>query len=684
MQFVNPQFLWGLLFLAVPIIIHLFQFRRFKKVYFSNTAFLKEIKETSQQSRKLKHLLVLLMRLLAVAFLVIAFAQPIIPTSDQVVTGSKGVSIFIDNSFSMGSMGRDISLFDNARFAAREIINSYGESDQFHLLTGDFENRHQRLYNREQALDLIDEMEVSPAVRTVSEVFQRQQHALRNFDQDQKVYYIISDFQKNITDLENIQDTSSNINLIHLESLETANVSIDSVWFSQPVQIVNQTGKLLVQLTNHDPSNAEEVNMELRFGDQRRPAGRVSLEPMETRTDTVSFTINQTGWQEATLSITDYPIQFDDEYHLSFYVSDNIGVLTVHSGIEFNRFLSALFRGIPYMNEDLMRSSNINYSALSNYELIILNELDQISTGFAAELSNYLAGGGSLLVFPAANESQSAVNVLTSTLGMGDMDNWSTGEFQVGSLNMEDPVFLGVFEQIRADLTLPKATGRFQLPRGGAVEGVPLLSFRDNNPYVSKYNFGAGSVFISASPLDMEWNDLVSNGEIFVPLLYRAAIASGTDDRIAYTLGTDRIISVRNTQPERQPQFRITKRDGEFIPGIESRGRNILLNVFDQVRNPGFYDVFFHDELIKKAAFNYDRRESAIASYDVSQLEEVIPDNMSILSLGSSTAAGGTLLAIAGRGEEFWQWCIIIALLALLAEQLILRFWKTGAVRKKV
>lgn len=248
---------------------------------------------------------------------------------------------------------------------------------------------------------------------------------------------------------------------------------------------------------------------------------------------------------------------------------------------------------------------------------------------------------------------------------------------------MEDPVFLGVFEQIRADLTLPKATGRFQLPRGGAVEGVPLLSFRDNNPYVSKYNFGAGSVFISASPLDMEWNDLVSNGEIFVPLLYRAAIASGTDDRIAYTLGTDRIISVRNTQPERQPQFRITKRDGEFIPGIESRGRNILLNVFDQVRNPGFYDVFFHDELIKKAAFNYDRRESAIASYDVSQLEEVIPDNMSILSLGSSTATGGTLLAIAGRGEEFWQWCIIIALLALLAEQLILRFWKTGAVRKK-
>ena len=127
MQFVNPVFLWGLLFLAVPIIIHLFQFRRFKKIYFSNTSFLQEIKETSQQSRRLKHLLVLLMRLIAVAFLVMAFAQPVIPTGDKMVTGNRAVSVFIDNSFSMSSMGRDINLLDNARITARDIIQSYGE-----------------------------------------------------------------------------------------------------------------------------------------------------------------------------------------------------------------------------------------------------------------------------------------------------------------------------------------------------------------------------------------------------------------------------------------------------------------------------------------------------------------------------------------------------------------------------
>jgi hypothetical protein len=71
--------------------------------------------------------------------------------------------------------------------------------------------------------------------------------------------------------------------------------------------IINQTGELLVKVTNHDRDNAEEVNVELQLGDQRRPAGRISLDPGATIVDTISFTINQRGWQKATVSITDYP-----------------------------------------------------------------------------------------------------------------------------------------------------------------------------------------------------------------------------------------------------------------------------------------------------------------------------------------------------------------------------------------
>ncbi len=683
MQFINPQFLWGLLFLAVPIIIHLFQFRRFKKVYFSNTPFLKEIKETSQQSRKLKHLLVLLARLLAVAFLVFAFAQPVIPTGEKVVSGTRAVSIFVDNSFSMSSMGSEISLINQAKLTAQDIVRNYSESDEFHILTSDFENRHQRIYNREQALDLIDEIQVSPSVRTTAEVIQRQQHALRNYEPHRQAFYIISDFQKNTTDFPQDLDTSLTVNLVHLESVESRNVSVDSVWFSQPIQIINQTGELLVQLTNHDIDNPEEVNMELRLAEERRPSGRISLEAGETVVDTVTFTINRTGWQRATISITDYPIQFDDDYHLSFHVKDNINVLTVHSGLESNRYLSALFRGIPYMTEDLMRASNINYSALPNYSLIVLNELEEITTGLASELQNYLNAGGNLLIFPAAGTGGQSLNVLTNELGLGSFSDWTEGAFQVGQLNLEDPLFAGVFEEVRSDLKLPETKGRYRLPGATAGSGIPLLSYRDGRPFIAKYRFGGGSLFVCSSPLDIDWNNLVANGEVFVPLLYRAAISSGAEERGAYTLGKDRLVSIGSTSAESQAEFRMVGSDREFIPGVERRAGNVELNVYDQVQKPGFYDVFRGDELYRTVAFNFDRRESEIATYSALEMEELAGDHFSVISHDGS-AAGRVLLSRAGIGREVWTWCILIAMGALLFEQLLLRFWNSGSRQKAV
>lgn len=649
-------------------------------MYFSNTAFLREIKETSQQSRRLKHLLVLLMRLLAVAFLVLAFAQPVIPTGEQQVTGNRGVSIFVDNSFSMSSMGRDINLLDNARIIARDIINSYGESDEFQLITGDFENRHQRLYNREQALDMLEDISTSPAVRTLSEVFQRQTHALRNYSPESRSFYLISDFQKNITGFEGMEDTSKNIYLVHLASVQSRNVSVDSVWFSQPIQIINQTGELLVQVTNHDQFNPEEVNLELQLGDQRRPAGRISLRAGETLVDTVTFTINRTGWQKATVSITDYPIQFDDDYHIAFHVRDNINVLTIHSTDQSNRFLSALFQGIPYLSEDLMRETNINYGVFSNYSLIILNQPTGISSGFASELENYLNSGGNILFFPSPQNGAEALWSLSNRLGVNQPGEWQEGNFNVGSINLEDPIFAGVFEQIREDLSLPVAKGRYTLAAGGQNPGLPLLTYRDNSAYVAKHRHGSGALFISSAPLDEQWNDLVSNGEIFVPLLYRASIASGQLDKPAYVLGSDQLIPIRNISAERQAEFRITGR-GEFVPGMERRGASLYLNVYDQVKEPGFYEVRRGNDLHKIVAFNFDRRESAVEAWSADELEEITADHIKVISQGTG-ATDGRLLSSARIGNELWQWCIAIALFALLLEQLILRLWRVSGRKR--
>ncbi|MFM2393672.1 MAG: hypothetical protein RLZZ546_1654, partial [Bacteroidota bacterium] len=254
MQFLYPGFLWALLTLAIPVIIHLFYFRRFKKVYFTNVKFLKEIKEETSSRNKLKNLLILLARCLALACLVFAFAQPFIPRNTEIKKGEKAVSIYIDNSFSMNAEKENVPLIDLAKDRARKLVNAYTEEDRFQILTNDFEGRHQRLVSKEEALSYIEEINISPSVQPISKVIARQKQLLRG---DNPISFIISDFQKSTTDLGVWKDSLLELNLLPIQHTINKNISIDSVWFQAPVAVLNQSNNLVVRFTNHSDDPAE-------------------------------------------------------------------------------------------------------------------------------------------------------------------------------------------------------------------------------------------------------------------------------------------------------------------------------------------------------------------------------------------------------------------------------------------
>src|SRR5687768_11450579 len=124
LTFAYPAFLWALAALAIPVIIHLFSFRRYKTVYFPNVAFLQEVKQQTDSRTRLKHWLVLLSRLLLLTFLVFAFAQPSFRKNNvEVKTGKNAISIFIDNSFSMQQTDAEQTLLERARKKAYEVLD---------------------------------------------------------------------------------------------------------------------------------------------------------------------------------------------------------------------------------------------------------------------------------------------------------------------------------------------------------------------------------------------------------------------------------------------------------------------------------------------------------------------------------------------------------------------------------
>lgn len=672
MQFLHPSFLWALLAIAIPIIIHLFYFRRFKKVYFTNVKYLEEIKEETSSRNKLKNILILLSRILVITALVFAFAQPFIPQGDTIKKGNSAVSIFIDNSFSMNALQNEVPLIDIAKEKARQIVSAYNEEDKFQILTHSFEGRHQRLVSKEDAISLIDEVDITPSVRTLSKVTNRQLQAISS-QEENEILYLISDFQESINDLASYSDSTAELNLLPLQSVQEKNVSLDSVWLESPVPMLNQNNKLLVKITNHSNEEVEGVRLSMIKDDQEKPEGIFDIPAQTSVNDTINVSLLKAGWHRAELRLSDYPVQFDDRYFIALNVPEDIKVLAINNNID-NRYLTALFKGLNLYNLTNQDQSQVDYSRIKEFDLVILNDLNEISSGLAAELDSYIVDGGNVLVFPGASASTTSYNNFLNNLTANNLQQLSEEKKTVSSLNEDEFIFKDVYEYVGRNITLPTTNKGYGLTNYQNRSQESLLKYRDGSNYLVKYIRGDGHLYLCTSPLESESNDLVLNAEIFVPMLYKMAIASTRAQQISYTIGQDEVIEADNKISNGELVYTI-KGVEEFIPGVTNLGNKVLLNINDQISEEGYYSMGLDNESIADLAFNYDRTESQLTVTSIDNLEDLANrSNINILD-SSLKADFSSYINEKDKGIVLWRWCLIFALIFLAIEIVLLRVW---------
>lgn len=676
MSFVYPWFLWALLSLAIPIIIHLFYFRRYKTVYFTNVRFLKEVKEQTAARSRLKHLLTLVMRLGALAFLVLAFAMPYIPEKgSDVKAGARDVSIYFDNSFSMSAESEDVRLLEKARQRAEEIVAAYDAEDRIQILTADFEGRDQRLLSKDDAMTRVREVRPSFSSRMLSTVLARQKSALATGINPNKEIYIISDFQQNASDLAPNTDSMLNIHLVPLQSVQNRNVSIDTAWFASPVPALNQPNELIVRVRNHTDIEMPSVRLMLDLDGQTRPEGTLALPAKSAIYDTINVTVQKTGWHQAKINITDFPIEFDNDYFLTFYVAEQVAMLEIFDASP-NRFVQASFGQNAYFKLTSQSVNQLDYSKFANYNLLILSEVKNIPSGLISELTAYIKNGGNVLIFPHAQAVIKDYNALAQALQTSEWGRWDAQAREVSFINFEDFVFNDVFEERRENLKLPATKGNFRIVRKASTAEEVLLRYRDGQTFVNKQVIDKGNLFMCASPLDAQYSNLVQNGEIFVPMLYRMALATGQTRKIAYTIGKDNFVETSNRVTTSELVYKIGGETGEFIPEQRTLGSRVVLGINNQIASANIYDLYFNKgETLEKYAFNYDRQESELAFWDVATLEKMTNSTMSIIE-GSAAKDFTNLISTQNKGTPLWKWCLIATLAFLLGETLILRLIK--------
>lgn len=694
MKFANPYFLFALLALAIPILIHLFNFRKFKRVYFTNVRFLKEVRQDTKARNKLKNLLILTCRLLAVLFLVLGFAQPFIPKENAAVrAGEKIVSVYIDNSFSMDAVGKNGTLLDEAKKNAKEIVAAYKPSDRFQLLTNDFEGRHQRIVNREEFLELVDEVQSGPAVRTLSEVVKRQQDAIGNAEgisAGNKQAFLISDFQKTTADFAAIKsDTAIRFRPVQVTAQNRNNIYLDSVWFTNPVRQLNTPEALHIRIRSRSDQAMENVPMRLYVNGQAKTPSSFSIEPNGVTDTVIYFTIREPGLQQGLIEINDYPVTFDDRFYFSFNVQKSIPVLAINpenknsEALAKDSYLKTLFNTDSVFVFTESEETKIDYKGLGTHSFIILNSLQSISSGLATELKKFIESGGSVFVFPGANADLQSYREFLSPLGVNSFEKADTARTVVDNLYFSHPLYTGVFEKNNGNLDLPVAYDHYKISSLTRSTQEPLMRLRNGDIFASSFRAGKGSVYLCAVPLDDSWSNFPRHA-IFVPTLYQAALFSQPQRNLFYTIGSNENVDLGEVGVIGENVFHLSDPSKNFdvIPAHSVIDGRTILDLHRQVNQPGNYLVKLGNDQIAGIAFNYNRKESDLSTLTNDEIVTAYTTaKLTNFSLLENDSKGLTsALTEIDYGIRLWKICIWLVLAFLLAEILLIRFWRNDPV----
>jgi len=675
MHFLYPAFLFALVSLVIPVLVHLFNFRKYQKVYFSNVQFLKEIHEQQSSRRNLKERLILAARLLALIFLVLAFTRPYFSNSHTGNAGAQqAVSIFVDNSYSMQTLNSEGSLLDEAKRRAKEIASAYSINDRFQLLTQDFEGKHQRLLNRDEFNDAVDTVKISTQSRTLQQIINRQQSLLDMQSNSLRSIYIISDFQKNITGTQMLKvDTGTHISLVQLKANSLPNVAVDSVALLSAVHRPGESEKLVVRLHNYADEKAEKIPLKVLVNGEQKALGSYTIAPRSTQSDTLTFSGLHIGWQRGEITLQDNPVTFDNQFYFSFNVRQQMPVLLIDDGTE-NTFLKGVFATDPFFDAQRIPSGNVDYAGLNTYPLIVLSDIKSISNGLAQQLKAYTAKGGTLVIFPAVDADVVSYRTFLQSVNAAYPEHLITETTKVSSLDLHSPVFKNVFDAFPQNPDLPVVKKYYQLSNNSS-RSENLMALPGGQPFWTESASGKGKVYISAVPLNDDFGNLQRHA-LFLPVMFRIALLSGHDQPLFYTLGRDEVIEIAPVQTNEKQLLKLVKGPISIIPDVRQQEGSTLLYIADQLNETGTYDLKKQDSTIAVLAFNDNRSESDLSYYTSADLAKLLPKTADILQSGKGSLKG-TISEI-NIGLQLWKLCIILALIFLAAEIALTRYFKPG------
>ncbi|MDT0690568.1 BatA domain-containing protein [Salegentibacter sp. F188] len=642
MYFKYPELLFALFLLIIPIIVHLFQLRKFQKEDFTNVRFLKKISRQTRKSSRLKKWLVLTSRLLALAFLIFAFAQPYLPASSKAFE-TKSSLIYLDNSFSMQATGQRGQLLPAA---IQNLLENLPQEENLNLLTNDEE------YLNIEATEIRNILQNLDYTATPIE-FENLKLRAENFFQenpaDEMELVILSDLQQNSGFPAKPDAENFNFRLVPYQPKNISNISLDSTFIAER-NLENIS--LKVQLST-SASREEQIPVSIMAGDEL--LGKSAVKFSENNQAEVVFTLPNGPIDNGRIEIEDTGLQYDNE--LFFSISKIVKIKAALISENSDSFLKRIYTE-PEFELVVFPFAGIDYNQLSGSQLIILDEMEEISPSLSTILQKRMDEGAIVVLIPSVNAEITSYNAFLRNSGAPTFETLQSEERKITNIGFEHPLYASVFEEQVENFEYPSVQSYFSLNRPGS----PVLQFQDNAPFLTQ----SDRLFIFTSALGSKIGNF-QQSPIVVPTFYNMGRMALQSRKIYYEIGKNNSIDISVTS-ENDEVVHITSEEENFIPQQQSFSEKIQINTSEIPTVAGNYQIEYKTENVGHLSYNYDRSESELNYLDPENLENVqIFANIS--EYFESTNAVRQITAL-------WKWFVIFALLFLIVEMLLLKYLK--------
>ena len=642
MQFKHPEILYFLFLLLIPILVHLFQLRRFKKEYFTNVAILKQLSIQTRKSSKLKKWLLLATRSLLLAFIIIAFAQPFFKAKDSINSNNE-LYIVLDNSFSMQAKGQKGELLKRA---VQDLLVNTPETQSFSLVScsDNFWNTDIKSMQND-----LQNLQYSPTEFRLDNIMSKINSKKSAFSKD--IFVITDAVGLKQNHLKSITE-KDNINFVISEAEQKNNIAVDSVYINQ---VLDNFYEISVKLTKY----AEDVKpTPIALYNDKKLIAKTIIN-FKSKTKIQNFTIPKADFN-GYVSIVDNSLEYDNNLYFNISKPEKIAVISIGESTR-NNFLTRIYntQDFDYKNFEL---KSLDYNLIDKQDAIILNEIAEIPNALQNTLKNFVDKGGNLIIIPAADMNIQNVNTFFKSIGNIQFLQIETLEKQITKIAFNHPLYQGVFEKKADNFQYPNTKSSYAISNTNAA----ILSFADQSVFLTGIQKQLSNVYVFSAAINKE-NSNFQNSPLIVPTFFQMAQNRKSTGVTAIEIGANKPFIV-DSNLSKDEILTIKNEREKFVPIQQILNNKTKLTFNDLPASDGNYSIFNRKNFVKNISFNYPRTESNLNAVNTNLLSD--------FKVVNSVETYFDNLQTNRSDNQLWKWFAMFTLLFLVLEVIIQKFVK--------